>query len=360
MAKAKKAEKTGEASEKTKSTATKTDIHQEYPEKLILVKDPAHVAFDERVNRPFNENTVRNMLARGVLQPILCRRTPAGFEVQDGRGRVINLIEANRRIVEKDRDGGWDESCGTKPRQIRLMLSQAKDNEILGNLISANHHRTVDPPSLTARNVARYLALGHDEEDTRITFCLSRIVVVRAYCSLAEAHPDVLAALDSKKLSFGTAVKIAREPYDDQALLVEGDQGGVAPADQDDSAHRQTPEGVKAEKQPKVEKKKITARAIEVKRARLNGEEVASAAPSKKVLKKYAALIGDGLASARFIDDAPTFTLRDIGEALRYAFDFAIKGDADQPEAVRDCLLSMAAEKAKSSKKSAEADAAGL
>ncbi len=77
------------------------------PDKLRLVTDTSHPLYDERVHRPWSEPMVLNIMALGVIEPIIITKDPESGVVMvvDGRGRVINCREANRRLLERGEVG---------------------------------------------------------------------------------------------------------------------------------------------------------------------------------------------------------------------------------------------------------------
>lgn len=338
-------------------TVGKDNLFKEWPEKVVVITDKTHVLYDERVNLPMNENTVLDIMERGILIPILCRRAKDGrFEVMDGRQRLKHAIEANRRLV----------AANQPPRQIPIRVSRAKDSEVFGNLVAANAHRRFNKHSAVARDVVRYLDQGHTEDQAAVTFNIT-VKQVEAYVRLAESTDELLDALDNKRLSFTTAVQLARRSHDEQrAALASDDENDLNDAGNDPGAAVAAPKSAQVDVRAaaarlveggkqvpaqgstkKSEKKadkprRLTARAVKQKLAEENGDK-AAVAPGKKLLKAIVRDLDD--LKARADIDKPVFSMRDIILSTEYGLMFAMVGDvADVPECVQEMLKLVARE----------------
>jgi ParB-like chromosome segregation protein Spo0J len=78
-----------------------------------LIKDPDHFLFDHRVNNPVNENLVRSIMEFGIQRPIEVQKLNVVerggdkfqvFGIVEGRQRVINGLEADKRLKETHGD----------------------------------------------------------------------------------------------------------------------------------------------------------------------------------------------------------------------------------------------------------------
>ena len=67
------------------------------------MSDPAHPLYDERIHLPIDDAMVQNIMSLGVLEPIIVWKDPeTGLTcVVEGRQRVKNTAEANRRLKEQ-------------------------------------------------------------------------------------------------------------------------------------------------------------------------------------------------------------------------------------------------------------------
>lgn len=103
------------------------------PEDLVLILDPAHPLYDRRVHLPPDEPTVRNIMALGVLETILIHKDPETGDVivVDGRRRVINAREANRRLHD----------LGKEPILVPALPKRADKGSLAGMMVAANEIR---------------------------------------------------------------------------------------------------------------------------------------------------------------------------------------------------------------------------
>lgn len=336
-------------------TAGKDNLWKEYPEKIVLIEDPSHPLYDERVALPLREPTVLDIMQRGVLIPVLCRRAKGGsFEVVDGRQRVRHAIEANRRLVE----------AGHPPRQIPIKITQARDNEVFGNLVAANAHRTNDSHSAKARNIARFLDLGHTEEDARITFNLKSENAVKSYIALAAASPALLTALDEGRIGVTAAVRLAKKfsPEEQEQALIQAEMSEPAFGDEQTTPVGQIPEGARADVRASVARLVNGAKTLDgtssgkTKQKRqprqptgpkkIKTKDVdaitgtASSRPSAKQVKDMIALLEeyDGYGSMN----------RNVLQALKYGLEYSLKGDKSlQPACIEELLSAIAVEQQK-------------
>lgn len=161
------------------------------PDNLTLVTDEASPLFDKRVRAPFDENIVRNMMAYGVLEPIIVsKNTETGdIEVVAGRGRVINAREANRRLQAE----------GRKPIKVPATARGGKAHELVGVMVSENEHRRADTPLAKAEKMQRMLDHNASEEDVLTAFGCSR-QTMKTMLALLGSPAAVRNAIDSGKI----------------------------------------------------------------------------------------------------------------------------------------------------------------
>lgn len=195
-----------------------------YPEDLVIPEQEGHVLTQvERNALPTNENTIESILAVGVIQPVSVRREKDQLVLEDGRQRVKNAREANKRLVAQ----------GKERRKIPYILSYASVAEAVTRGHVTNHHRFKDAPSQTARDVAAYMALGHSSDEAQMAFNLKSKAHVAASLLLADAASAVLEALDKGVIKYAAAVRIARMPREEQAGVLAaagGEDAEAAPA----------------------------------------------------------------------------------------------------------------------------------
>lgn len=177
------------------------------PNKLVIVTDKKHPLYDERVELPIDEGMVRNIMVYGVVEPIVVRKngeqddgTPI-VEVVDGRQRVKNAREANRRLEEE----------GKEAIRVSAVQKRGDNAGLFGVMISANEIRQDDTPMTRARKLGRYLAMGRTEEEAAITFGCSG-TTIKNYLLLLDAGEVVQKALEKGQISMVAAKKLAVLP----------------------------------------------------------------------------------------------------------------------------------------------------
>lgn len=181
------------------------------PETLTLVTDPKHPLFDERVNLPVSEPLVLNILAHGVLEPVLVRKNPetGDVEVVVGRQRVKACREANKRLKAQ----------GLEPFQIPGIVKRADDGGLAGMVVSENEIREDDSPIGRAKKAQRLFDLGKTEEQIAIYFGCSK-QTVKNMVALLECCADVRNAVESGKIPVSEAYKLSKKEPSEQKDIV--------------------------------------------------------------------------------------------------------------------------------------------
>jgi ParB family chromosome partitioning protein len=181
------------------------------PENLKIVKDEKSALFDERINLALDENHILNVMAVGILEPIIVRK--AGdkdgvpiVEVVDGRQRVRWAIEANKRL-KKD---------GKEPIRVPAVPRKGDDADLFGVMISTNEVRRMDDAMTRAKKIKRYMDMGRTEEDAATAFGKS-LATIKNLLTLLDAQPCVQKAVSEGKISIQVAKKLAVIPKEEQA-----------------------------------------------------------------------------------------------------------------------------------------------
>jgi ParB family transcriptional regulator, chromosome partitioning protein len=84
-----------------KKDVTRANIYKYDPSDLYVETTPGKPGYDPRVKLPLDEQMVQNVMARGVVKPILVRHNGKRIDVVDGRQRRAHAIEANKRLHAK-------------------------------------------------------------------------------------------------------------------------------------------------------------------------------------------------------------------------------------------------------------------
>ncbi len=159
-----------------------TSLLSFYPDKLTIVTDPAHPLYDERVKLPLDEAMILNMMAFGVIVPIVVTRNPDTEEILviDGRQRTRHALEANRRLVEQGR-----------PPLLVPATTRKGDNDatLMGLSVATNELRQADPPLVRAAKMQRMKAIGQDDDAVAIAFGVDRKTVQNTLALLDCSRP---------------------------------------------------------------------------------------------------------------------------------------------------------------------------
>lgn len=162
-----------------------------FPENLTLVTDESSPLYDKRVHEAFDEAMVLNIMAFGVIEPIVVvKNTETGnIEVAAGRRRVINALEANKRLV----------AVGAEQRKVPATVRSGKAHVLAGIMVSENEQRLDESPMARAEKMQRMLDHNASEEDVLTAFGCSR-QTMKTMLALLGSPAAVRNAIDSGKI----------------------------------------------------------------------------------------------------------------------------------------------------------------
>ncbi|MGU2439543.1 ParB/RepB/Spo0J family partition protein [Burkholderia cenocepacia] len=185
------------------------------PEDLMLVEDPAHPLYDERVHWPVDESMVRNIMFQGVLQPIEVNKNPetGQTEVVTGRQRVKAAREANRRLREQGRE------IWLVPATVRRLPRAQRSLVLSAAMASENAIRQQETPMTTAAKMARQANMGRSEDDIAIIFGCN-VATVRSTLALLDCCEAVQKAVDSGEILVTHARALAKVSPTEQRAKV--------------------------------------------------------------------------------------------------------------------------------------------
>lgn len=181
------------------------------PEELTLVTDKSHPLYDERINLPIEETMVANIMAFGVIEPVIGYREGEKILIGDGRQRVKHTAEANKRLKKE----------GKEPIKIQVAFRRGVGATQMGVMIAANTRAADDGPMVRAKKASRYIEMGRTEEDAAIAMACSH-QTIKNYLALLECCAKVQAAVESGKVPAMVAKKLHKLPVAEQeAALAE-------------------------------------------------------------------------------------------------------------------------------------------
>lgn len=183
------------------------------PEKLKIVTDKAHPLYDERHALPVDDATVRNMMAFGVLEPIIVTLDTETGEVLvvDGRQRVKNALEANKRLHAEGR-----------PTLLVPATTRKGDNAatLFGVMVATNELRQADPPLVRAAKMQRLKNLGQDDDAVALAFGVNKLTVQNTL-SILDCSKPVQRAVEQGFIAMADARYLSRLTPAQQSAKVE-------------------------------------------------------------------------------------------------------------------------------------------
>lgn len=229
--------------------------YQVDPDTLVIVgvdtdDDESHPLYDERIKLPIDQSLVENIMALGVLEPVLVVKDKESGDaiVIDGRRRVLHTREANKKLLAE----------GKEAIQVPAILKTATEDKILGMSISANEQRLQDTPMTKARKVARMNERGVSDEDCALYFGVSRVAIAQ-WKKLLLLSKKVQKLVDDGKVSATAAAKLA----------------DLEKGEQEEALEELMAEGGK-----------VSGRKTNAKKKKGKGDKDATPAPSKRIQKK--------------------------------------------------------------------------
>lgn len=182
------------------------------PEDLFIVIDPAHALYDERVHLPLDDAMVRNIMAYGVIQPIVvAKNSETGLvEVVVGRQRVKHAREANKRLHAE----------GRAPIRVPAIPRKGDGVELAPLMVSENELRQADLPMVKARKMRHLEAMGYDTEAIAIAFGCTTKTVENTLCLLDVSKP-VQRAVESNLIGISDVKYLSRLTPAQQVAKVE-------------------------------------------------------------------------------------------------------------------------------------------
>lgn len=167
-----------------------------------------HPLYDQRIHLPLKEEAVKNVMAIGVRKAVLVTKEGNLVPVVDGRQRVRQAREANRRFAD----------MGLPPITIPVMLSRGKTlADQLTVSISTNAHRAEEDILCKADKAWGMHFNGREFDVIALAFGCSESTA-KNLVALGGADSAVIAALREKKISIAKAYAIARKPTEEARL----------------------------------------------------------------------------------------------------------------------------------------------
>ena len=186
------------------------------PDELHLVIDKAHPLYDERVHDAIDDAMVRNIMAVGIIQPIVIARdwdTGQNLVVA-GRQRVKNAREANRRLRERG------EATILVPAVIRKLNGAENGAELAAVAVSENEIRRPDGAMVKARKMQHLEKMGHDVQSIALHFGVNELTV-KNHLALIGCSKPVQKAVEGQYIGITDVQYLSRLTPAQQTAKVE-------------------------------------------------------------------------------------------------------------------------------------------
>lgn len=186
------------------------------PSELVIIgldtKDgPEHELWDERIRLPLEEPMVLNIMTFGVKETVTLRKNSKGYEVVNGRRRVLHAREANKRLKK----------IGEPLVRIPATVEAGDDTHMEKLTISLNELRRDDDTLTKAEKCMRLLHRnGGDYKDAALVFGVS-VAAIKNWAKVAELAPKVKRAVAAGEISASAAAELHGIAKDVQVAKLE-------------------------------------------------------------------------------------------------------------------------------------------
>jgi ParB family chromosome partitioning protein len=200
----------------------RANLYRFDPRDLVLIEDPEHPLYDERVHLPTEESLVKNIMMHGVIKPVVISKIGGDPVVVDGRQRVKASLEASDRL----------EAEGKERVRVPCLVRPGNAELLLGVAVSANEHRKDDSPLGRAHKMLRLLEAGRTEEECAVIFGVTGQTIAN-WLKLAELPNAVQYAVDVGDISATAASELSGLGHKEcKAALVKliAESGGKRPS----------------------------------------------------------------------------------------------------------------------------------
>lgn len=191
--------------EKRGIDAPRRDVFLLDPDDVVFESSKDGALYDERAQAEPDEAMVRNVMALGVLEPVLVRKDGACVVVIAGRRRTLAAREANRRLKAQ----------GAEPLRLPVMVKRGSDGEAALMMVAENEHRADDAPLAKARKAERLARLGRSDDEIACAFGVS-VSALKGWQRLLECCDAVQKAVEQGKIAASAAVALSKLPHAEQ------------------------------------------------------------------------------------------------------------------------------------------------
>lgn len=164
----------------------------------------------DAVRHALSETFVLNIMAEGVIEPVIVTKEGSAVVLVSGRRRVLHAREAKRRLVER----------GLQPVLVPCITKRGDEGDLFGIFVSENEHRMGDSSLGRARKAERMRNLGQSDAQIAVAFGVSQQAVANWKKAL-ELDKRVLAMVDSGAATLSSALEVHGLDPDKQVEVLE-------------------------------------------------------------------------------------------------------------------------------------------
>ena len=193
------------------------------PNDLIIIgvdvtEGPELALLDERITADLSDTLCADINERGVLQPVLCRRTEAGMQVVDGRRRVLHAREVNSIRAKQ----------GLPLIKVPVVIQDMEDLSALEAALSLNCNRLAEDPiglSFKIKQLVDTISGGNKREYPKALrrasiACNLSEQMVRNYVAIAGMASEAHDAFRLDKVSLSQLIVLASLDKEAQKVAV--------------------------------------------------------------------------------------------------------------------------------------------
>lgn len=181
---------------KTAIEAPRSSYFHVDPDTLFVATDPKHPLYHIRVTWPLKEATIKSIMAKGVMEPVIARKNGKVLEVTDGRRRVLHAREANKRL----------KAMGSAPLRVPTIIKNETDAEAYKTGVILNGHREEETVTTRAEHADRLRGYGYSDDEIADDLGVTKKSVTN-WKRLKELSEPVRRSIDEGDISAFVAVE---------------------------------------------------------------------------------------------------------------------------------------------------------
>lgn len=195
-----------------------------YPEEIVIVGidvpsgDGVGDGPRQAEEAVIDERFVLNVMALGVIEPVIIRRRPDGrLEAVEGRRRLRAAREANIRLAARGED----------PIRVPVVLRTGTEADLVSVAFAGNEFGRGNSIMTRAWMAREYVNKGRTVEDAAARFCVD-VATVKNWLALLDTAPRIQQAVAAGEIGLIGALGLGRLPPDQQGEALRRASGKVS------------------------------------------------------------------------------------------------------------------------------------